>query len=161
MEESPRSTKIFNQLYATKTDTYTSGKRYISSLQEMFTQYNEVMDDILKTKKRYAELINRYTGTLVSKRNPSSLPGIVSGGPTYSNESMKQDGEEMKKIDALLKELYSQRDTLYSQVRKLLEATISTTSNYIDTTNQMSDVLDELISQSDPQELYRSPEARY
>ena len=154
---SQRTAEIIKSLSLDMQNKFVDGMSYIQTLTAMFQQYKSIIDDLVQTKGRYVELVQRYTGVQDKRPSPSSLPGVMSGTPHYALPNMKADTAEIQKLATVIAELEAQKDLVYSQLRKLLEAVIGSTSNLIDTASQIDVFLSNQINDTNAGGLYGNP----
>jgi len=151
---SQRTADIIKQLSVDMQHKYTDGVSYIQTLTGMYQHYKTIADDLIKTKTRYVELVEKYSGVNSKLTTPATLPGIVSSRSLYDTQAMRADSQEIQELGDVVVELENQKDLVYSQIRKLLEAVITATSNLVDTTNQINSFLTNQITNANPTGVY-------
>lgn len=107
--------------------------------------YTSAVSDYLQAKKQYCEYLEKYQDPSNEQAVMTSIPGL-SAAPSFSNEEMSSDSDEMRELGELVMELNQQIETLEEKFVSQLRKVVGESKTLTNLKDRSSQYLDQLIS---------------
>lgn len=153
---SEQSKQIIDQLSSDIFKNLQTAKENFQNLVNFIVSYEEILKDLISTKKQYVEIIKKYTSEIQTGVNPTLFTGLVAATPQYSASEMKLDSQTLEEMGKLVEELESQKDIAYSQIQQLAQAGTRSLASATSTSGQMEMFLNQDIQDSSGNNTYGS-----
>ena len=151
-----RSQTIVSQLGEEVEVKYAEAQKNLEMIVQFMHQYKATVDDLIKAKSQYVEIIQQYTADQ-QVSVPTTFPGIAPPMPQYSNSKMQMDSKELSELGTLISEMEDQKELITNQMQKLLDGINGGIIGMTDTASQILVFLSQNIEDNSMNGVYGSP----
>lgn len=149
-----RSKAFIDQAMNKTSQASADTKNGIQSLDEIYTQYAEVIKDLLEAKSKYISIVEKYLQENPVTSAGNYFPGLIQTAAQFSQTEMQVDSQEMEQMASLVKDLETQQESLKFQLENVFRKTVDNIQTIETLSLQTSNYLDDMIS--DVGEIYGS-----
>jgi len=142
-----RSKKFIDQVVQKTQKTAQSTSGNLQNLAEIFSQYAEVVTDLLEAKAQYVSIVEKYLQDNPTSSAGSYFPGLLQVAAQFSQTEMQVDSTQMDQMAGLVKDLEFQREGLEDQLERMFKSSISNIKSLEALSAQASSYLDQLIEE--------------
>ncbi len=118
-------------------------------LSTIFSQYSEVVKDLLTAKSKYIDVVEKYLGDTPSTGLGDYFPGLRQKGTlgSISSNDMEIDSNDMNDMANLVKDLDVQKENLEDQLERTFKKAVANIHQIESLSTQASNYLDSMITE--------------